>query len=417
MRDDGRRAQAAWHEVPEARSATSEASAEHAVSARRRRDDGASIIALEGLVVAGILLGAVWFLLYTPLPGDDSTLETTAATDLAADALRVLETTPGDAGYTSRLDEYLTKALEGDATDLRWFLGRMLPQGVRWGVYVDNGVDTLTVAEHGALEGETVSSSVLYAPNWNFTHVVARREAHSGMVGDLLDLELVPVRNAYRDATVGGDVVFASGHETALVLQGRTFAVDDVPPQTLDLDDGYETPYDGADPTSWSGSEEAYDVDLDVSGAPPWRFLPLGGDVYRVHPDHDSPALDAWADSMRDHVVLDRALASPGDAVAISYDITAVPPAPVVVTREIRVHGPVGGEVVASATVASLVGTPWSWTVPSDALYGTYVVHSIVEFDDQVVHDLETLDVVRPGTDAPAPAVYRVVLALSFGGI
>lgn len=361
------------------------------------RDD-ASLAVVEAMLVAVVLFGALLFVVNAPLPGGDGALDRSGTDALASDLLRVLAGLPGGSGHASRLDEIVSEAVIGNRSGAR-DLARMLPKGAGYGLYLDNGVSPRTLYQSGSPTGEVASRDLVFYPDWDFDLVFATTENHSASSAtDTLTLRAVHISNSFNQTVPWPlAVVYESGAHTVFANEATgKYVAAAVPPDAW-VAGGYA-----------STSERSYFVS--VNGT---KFR----DVYRVNAGH--PALDAtlkaWADAGGHATATPKAW--PGDRVALTYDLSGVGTA---TSRVVTVYGPAPGLVVSREAISTASGT-WTYVVPRDALYGTYVIDTRVTFPSgtlqQTVHDITTFDVLRPGTNAPSPPVYRVVLAIWFNGL
>lgn len=140
------------------------------------KDDDGFIHVFEALLVGVLILTAILFM--TALSGPSQS-ESTGGLDLgriAADTLEILEARDADdPQYANRLDELVTRALQGDATEAESFLSEVLPSGTRFVLRLDNGVEPLTLLPTGGGAASNPRSAegseVFYLPNWT-AHVV-----------------------------------------------------------------------------------------------------------------------------------------------------------------------------------------------------------------------------------------------------
>lgn len=383
------------------------------------RDDG-NFLVLEAMLVAIVLFGAVAFLLYTPMPGESETLSQSAAEDRAGDVLRVLSGTPSNDGYETQLDELVTEAILGDTSGMSR-LRRMLPTGAGFGMYLDNGVEPLTLYEFGSPTGAVESRDVLFYPDLEHGLAFATLENHHGTSSsDTLQVRVFRIENSYLNrSTVPTALVYENGRIAPLTWQSGVLTTSLVDPETPDDLEGYDTHYMDAS-TSWSARNAS------IATATNDTFgVVLDGEaltsVYHVDPDFViPPTLASYA--AVSHVSVSSPEVHPGETVTLTYDLAAIPLGGGIVTdRDVIVYGPIEGDVVDAQPLDPDLGGYAEIEIPRDALYGTYVVDTRIVFKigsaEQVVHDVTSFDVLRPGTDAPSPPVYRVVLALWFNSL
>ncbi|MGB1586531.1 MAG: hypothetical protein ACPHID_05760 [Thermoplasmatota archaeon] len=134
-------------------------------------DDEGFIHVFEALIVGVLIITAILFM--TSLSGPSQS-ESTGGLDLgriSADTLQILEARAADSpGYTNRLDELVSEALQGDSAEAEAFLGDVLPSGTRFLLRLDNGVEPLTLLPTGGgianAPRNAQGAEVFYFPDW-----------------------------------------------------------------------------------------------------------------------------------------------------------------------------------------------------------------------------------------------------------
>lgn len=415
--------------------------------------DEAHIFALEAVLVAGLLLGAVALVVMTPRPGQSGAAFAAQTADLASDVLTVLESRPADSdAYRSLLHQYVTEAYLGDPSSLTNYLNRTVPDGAEYGIYMDNGEDIEIIFETSTPVGVVESRDLVFYPDWNYAMVFSTMDRQPGAaittenvctpppivictptttasVAGSMRVKVIPVKHSYLDRDIVDDqhnLAFDNGKNFTLDVgsDGILFSglVDPEAPGALN---GFETPYTLTDATSYYNSVVATGL-----GAPAGygvnTSLPLtlvGEDiVYRVHPDYVvDAALQTFLDS-QPRVTTTETKVKPGQSATINYDFTGLPLGVgwAVQSREIHIYGPVLGHEIANEALPALAGT-FTYDLPRNALYGTYIVEvrlGLANADTvQTVHDVTAFDVLRRGVDEPVPPVYRAVVAIWFPGL
>lgn len=178
---------------------------------RPTRDD-ANLLALEGVVVAALLFGAVMFLMASGDPPGVGVSTREEISRLTDDAVRVLARVPvEDERYDdSYLDFAVAAGLSGDPSYLNVKLKRLLPVAAQYNVYLDNGYRTDVIAGGRTPTGERVSSATAFAPSWSPAFVSTDFALYSDAAGTPMRVTAWPVyhgRQLVDDPYVpGGDM-------------------------------------------------------------------------------------------------------------------------------------------------------------------------------------------------------------------
>lgn len=141
---------------------------------RRHRDERGSMAALEAVFIGMLLMSSIAIL--TSLAPDKPSVSParSAFTNVAEDALRGMEAIPTGDRYMNELNKVVAKAYVGNTTDLDAFLGRALPPGAGYRLWLDNGhARKLLVGnpDRGPPR-ESVSATRLWHPDWAYAFLV-----------------------------------------------------------------------------------------------------------------------------------------------------------------------------------------------------------------------------------------------------
>lgn len=152
---------------------------------RRRGGDAGHLLALEGVVVAALLFGAVMFLLASGDPPGLGVSTREEVARLTDDAVRVFAKLPvSDERYDGRfLDMAVAAALSGDPSHLESKMERLLPEAAQYNVYLDNGHRTQVLAGSRTPTGERVSSATAFVPVWSPVFVSTDFDHYSEIAG------------------------------------------------------------------------------------------------------------------------------------------------------------------------------------------------------------------------------------------
>lgn len=158
------------------------------------------------MIVAGLILGAVLYLLNS---GDGPTSGDTAQEDmerLAGDAIAVLAALPvDDERYADRyLDLAVADALAGTTADLDGRIARMLPVAASYNVYLDNGHRTRALLDKGTPTGERVSTATPFVAEWSPAFTTTDFGVYSTAAGTEMRVTTWPV---VRGRLIGDDAL------------------------------------------------------------------------------------------------------------------------------------------------------------------------------------------------------------------
>lgn len=188
------------------------------------RDSG-NLFALEGVLIALILLGAA----YAVRPMQDSSLDAvrprTELGRLASDVLIVLDGLD-DGNGTTLLDLYMAESFHCafDATpaptdcdgarskNLSVKLEGYLPLGAGYAIELDNGIGSRELYRSPQPRGESVAAAFGYAPEWNVTFLVTELSCYDP--GTDINVTMVPIDRSASRWTRWGNVTVGSA-ETA----------------------------------------------------------------------------------------------------------------------------------------------------------------------------------------------------------
>lgn len=337
-----------------------------------RGDDRANMVAFEGLVVALILLAAIYTTMNMTQATTDSTVSRRELQTMASDALIVLAGLRESRGPI--LDVSMAEAMDCrsgqnpppdlcDGTrpnNLSYRLEGYLPEGAGYSIALDNGVEVRTLHTKTGTGGERVSASYAFTPDWNFTFLSTDLSCHEADMS--VNVTLIPMRNGdspdprYIDAEAAGVTTNATASPTAGLWNA-----------TLEPSAIGETLHArvNASRGAYEGSTQSAACDLGGAG---WTLrdalnlsvgtalsanglatAPLGEDVTFVH---DFRAVEQLVPN----------------ATLVSVDATLYEPIP-------GRQGVPDAYIVAD-TIA--LGSDWSgtstWTMPQDSLYGHHPV-------------------------------------------
>ncbi|MGQ0534974.1 MAG: hypothetical protein ACT4PT_02765 [Methanobacteriota archaeon] len=199
-----------------------------------QRGDSAAIVTAEALIVALLFLGAILFVLAEPGPDSSPAASNADSADLrrlAEDALLSLIERPSSAagiegGDLSRLvfAALQANAKRQPATDLESSLDPLLPVGIRYALYLDNGEGTLPVYEPRPPPGQSESASVFLTPSDGYTFLAA--DAGNAGVPNTLSVYAIPVQNGrvVRDPGIPVTVT-VNGNMTPLLGAPRAWSL------------------------------------------------------------------------------------------------------------------------------------------------------------------------------------------------
>lgn len=130
-------------------------------------DERGSLMVLEAILVALLVLTAILFFTSVQRPSTGTDQGGIDLGQVAADTLAILEVRTIE-GQT--FEGWITNATRGDAatmTAVEAFLGEVLPTGTRFAVRLDNGVGNLTILATGSGEPHGArAAQVMLLPNW-----------------------------------------------------------------------------------------------------------------------------------------------------------------------------------------------------------------------------------------------------------
>lgn len=385
---------------------------------RHDRDaDAANLIAFEGLLVALILLGAIYAAMATTQPATENPVSRRELETTASDALIVLDGLRESRGRV--LDVSMAEALDcaygqkppADLCDgtrpgnLSYRLEGYLPVGAGYALAIDNGIEARTLHAAIGAGGERVSVSHAFTPQWNFTFLATDFSCYEPTMR--VNATMVPLRHGdtpaprFIDAEAGGSTTNA----TASPLAGLWNA--SLPPESIG-----ETVHArvNASRGTYAGTTATASCDLGGNG---WdlrdglnlsRAAMLGPSATPVVPIGKSAILSYDFQPILGHVP---------DATLRSVTATIYDPAP-------------GRTGVADSYIVTEqldLGTAWSgtttWTPPLNSLFGHHpvLVTATLEVPDgaggvtEVEARLTTLTTVAlPSGVTPLDPPYRAVL-------
>ncbi|MHB1261557.1 MAG: hypothetical protein ACYC2H_07555 [Thermoplasmatota archaeon] len=136
-------------------------------------DERGSLMVLEAILVALLVLTAILFFTSVQRPSTGSDQGGLDLGQVAADTLAVLRArTMTVGGQSQTLEGWVWNATRGDSattTALQTFLGEILPTGARYAIRLDNGVSNLTILvspDSVALPRGARAAQILVYPNW-----------------------------------------------------------------------------------------------------------------------------------------------------------------------------------------------------------------------------------------------------------
>lgn len=335
-------------------------------------DDRGNMIAFEGLLVAMILLAAVYAGVALQEPATAPTTPRRELALAASDALVVLDGLREPRGRV--LDVSLTEALDCIAgttppatlcdgtrpNNLSARLDGYLPQGARYSLSLDNGAEVRHLFGAGTTPGERVSASRAFTPDWNMTFVMTDLSCHDP--GMDVNVTLVPIWHGdtpaprFIDAVSGASVVNATADSG-----GRAWNAT-LPPSTIG-----EQVHSRVNATrgTLAGSTASASCALGASG---WA---LRGGLNLSTVGVQGPLGDAVVPA--------------GGTLGMAYDFSAILLAiPTATLHEVTatVYEPIAPrpEVADSRVVAGVVpmGASWAglgeWAVPRSSIYGVHPV-------------------------------------------
>lgn len=140
---------------------------------RFEAEEGGSLMVLEAILVALLVLTAILFFTSVQRPSTGVDQGGLDLGQVAADTLAVLRArTVSVGGQSQTLEGWVWNATRGDSatgTALQTFLGEILPTGARYAIRLDNGVSNLTIlgpADSAALPRGARAAQILIYPNW-----------------------------------------------------------------------------------------------------------------------------------------------------------------------------------------------------------------------------------------------------------
>lgn len=136
-----------------------------------RQDERGVLQVMEAIMAAMILLGAILFVTLSSSPVRETGAAGISLSTLAGDTLTVLERQQGvDDPSITRLEEVVNLAMQGDVTNAERFLDAAVPQGTRYSLRLDNGVEPLPLIPASSSLGtapRAASGAVTYMlANW-----------------------------------------------------------------------------------------------------------------------------------------------------------------------------------------------------------------------------------------------------------
>jgi hypothetical protein len=384
---------------------------------RARTGQDANILALEGVLVALILLGAVYATSSLRSPETQPENGRRATQTAAEDALVVLAGLREPRGNLLSLglaqsydcrdgaSPSATGCYAGKPSDLTRRLDGYLPMGSAYALSLDNGLGSDELVRTGEARGERVSASHAIIPDWNLTLVVVDLSCH----GPDMDVNatLVPLwhgqsASAQRvNATASGTNATAVGSFTAGMWHATLPPTVIGSPVRADVD---------APRGTYGGAASTASCDLGASG---WKLR----DAL-----NQSRVLATDADDGDASIPI-------GGRLSIAHDfaaIAALVPGATLHGVEARIHRPLTAQPDEpdAYVVADRVdlGSGWTgthgWTVPRESLFGVHpvVVHATVTVPGATTD--VTLDVrlvatpsfALPNGVVPIDPPYRVVL-------
>lgn len=386
---------------------------------RLRRDDQANIIAFEGVLVALILLGAIFMALGSSQPATDPTGGKREFETMAQDALVVMYGLKEPRGRV--LDVSLAETMDCAAgenppaslcvgsrpNNLSHRIEGYLPPGAGYSIALDNGVDARTLYASGPRTGERLSAYHTFNPDWNLTFTTTDLSCHDPTMKVNVSLAPIsrgqtpPIRSIQAEAD--GVAFAASDLDTPRGVWNATLPVDHVGSTIRGVAENARGSFFGTagsdvctlgasgwllrdglnQSTAWAGLDDANDV------VPVGKQLQVGYDF----------------ESVLDHV--------PGASVTYQR-ATIYEPVP-------GRTGEPGGFVIAQTLdlVSDAEATGGgSWSVPTSSLFGVHPVVVRVGFEvpvgvDVVEVELRMLRIVEfahPSGIVPIEAPYRAVL-------
>lgn len=209
----------------------------------RKDDDAGNLIAFEGLLVALILLGAIYAAMATTQPATENPISRRELETTASDALIVLDGLREPRGRV--LDVSIAEALDcaygqkPSATfcagarpgNLSYRMEGYLPTGAGYALAIDNGIESRSLHSAIGAGGERVSVSHAFTPQWNFTFLATDFSCYEPEMR--VNVSLVPLRHGdtptprFIDAEAAG----AKTNATASPLAGMWNA--SLPPEAI----------------------------------------------------------------------------------------------------------------------------------------------------------------------------------------
>lgn len=369
---------------------------------RGRGQDEAQVFALEAVICALMMVGAVAVL----LPATDSPrperIESRIET-AALDALRGMELSPSQS-----LQRALRSGIECDSPSRndsacsaeRAAFARALGPHVTPGTHVQlslsNGLAQMHLYDKVTPPGSAATASVIVTPDWRFTFTTTDLACHDPAVG--LRVHMLPLDagspRRLRDLQVAGDAV----------QPNRT--------------------------ATWQ------EVNLSAPTAPVSRLHVAAADAYRSYPGHAdlTPcALGAAGTQMREGLaqssawVENHVSAFPGAHAVLRYDLTPLSAAvPNLTIRSVAldVYQPIPSLTGRPAVLAlehpleAATTGAFTWNVPRASIYGHHpiVVRALVEVPTETgmqqveVRLVTAIAITLPGGHLPVEPLYRISL-------
>lgn len=364
------------------------------------------------MIVALLLLGAAYAVLgvRSSAPGTDRTRSELQR--LASDAVTVLGGVRDDRGRALDLDlleaihcsyditPSTTSCLDGMGANLSLKIGSYLPSGTAYAIFLDNGFAAREVFDTGAPVGEAVSSSVAYAPDWNFTFVIPELSCYDTRMA--VNATLVPVVNGAFAAVTSGHVLLDDDAGSTAIASTTLTGAWNV---SLDL--------------------TARPAASDVSAVLTSKRSTLPGVGHYASCVMDSGVANATMYALRNaSAVASPAIVSAGDAVALSANLAPLAAVSGITIGPswVTVYDPLPGRPnqadtwVVSENASLPTGTTPSttWDVPMSAAFG---VHLVVVSTNVTIgsttfqaRSLTTVTVALPSGVVPIEPPYRVEL-------
>lgn len=138
----------------------------------RRADEEGAIHVLEAVIFAILLLASIAFVVTFEVPTTQNQQEAADLEVLLADVFAVLASRASPEApdvYRDALEQYVMEAISGNSQNLTNYLDAVLPPGVEYNMYLDNGFARFPVYVSGSPPRDAVAESRLFVPKLSYT--------------------------------------------------------------------------------------------------------------------------------------------------------------------------------------------------------------------------------------------------------